>query len=162
MILLIFLKKRIHLDLSQFKLNIQDISINKNKYHYISYYCRGMLDFFSRRRGRVVNCSSQLLCIWSYWLLAFRLFLRWLPTANAFPYKATCICFKPTYISVNQIISNYVRNPLIHIIYMHLNFRHWNFHKITRHNLDDIKIVRIVLEMLNMETTYIPVHNLWQ
>lgn len=132
-------------------LNLYRIFLSiKNKYHYISYYCR---DFFSRRRGRVVNCSFQLLCIWSYWLLAFRLFLRWLPTANAFPYKATCICFKPTYISVNQIISNYVRNPLIHIMYMHLKFSH---------NLDDIKIIRIVLEMLNIETTYIPVHNLWQ
>lgn len=150
MILLIFLKKRIHLDLSQFKL-IQDISINIKQISL--HYCRGMLDFFSRRRGRVVNCSSQLLCIWSYWLLAFRLILRWLPTANAFPYKATCIFLKPTYISVNQIISNYVRNPLIHIMYMHLKFSH---------NLDDIKIIRIVLEMLNMETTYIPVHNLWQ
>lgn len=36
-------------------------------------------------------------------------------------------------------------------MYMHLKFSH---------NLDDIKIKRIVLEMLNMETTYIPVHNL--
>lgn len=135
-------------------LNLYRIFLSiKNKYHFISYYCRGMLDFFSRRRGRVVSFSFQLLCIWSYWLLAFRLFLRWLPTANAFPYKATCIFFKPTYISVNQIISNYVRNPLIHIMHMHLKFSH---------NLDDIKIIRIVLEMLNMETTYIPVHNLWQ
>lgn len=43
-------------------------------------------------------------------------------------------------------------------MYMHLNFRHWNFQKITCHNLDDIKIIRIVLEMLNMETTYIYIY----
>lgn len=109
--------------------------------------------FFLGVGEELLIVHPRFLCIWSYWLLAFRLFLRWLNTANAFPYKATCICFKPTYISVNQIISNYVRNPLIHIMYMHLKFSH---------NLDDIKIIRIVLEMLNMETTYIPVYNLWQ